>query len=66
MRNVYEILVGRLEGKIPIGRPRRRFEDNITIDLRVVVWHIVDRIHLIDNGDGCQILVKTVINLQFP
>jgi len=38
MRNVYSILVGKPEGKRPLGRPRRRWEDNIRTDLREIEW----------------------------
>jgi hypothetical protein len=37
-RNAYRILVGKLEGKRPLGRPRRRCEDNIRMDLREIAW----------------------------
>jgi hypothetical protein len=38
MRNVYKILVGKLEGKIPLERPRRRWKNNIRKDLKIIVW----------------------------
>jgi hypothetical protein len=38
MRNAYEILVGKAEGKRPLGRGRRRSEDNIRIDIRIIGW----------------------------
>jgi hypothetical protein len=44
--NAYKILVGKPEGMRPLGRPRRRREDNITIGLREIGWEDVDRIHL--------------------
>jgi hypothetical protein len=37
-RNVYKVLMGELEGKRPVGRPRRRREDGIKIDLREICW----------------------------
>jgi len=40
--NSYKILVGKLEGKTPLGRQRRRWEDNIRIDLREIGWEVVD------------------------
>jgi hypothetical protein len=46
MINAYSILVGKPEGKRPLGRPRRRWEDNIRIDLRKIGWEDVDWIHL--------------------
>jgi hypothetical protein len=41
-RNVYRILVGKLQGKRPLGRPRRRWEDNITMNLRDIGWGGMD------------------------
>jgi hypothetical protein len=46
-RNAYRILVGKLEGKRPLGRPRRRWVDNIKMDLRDIGWDGVDWIGLI-------------------
>jgi hypothetical protein len=46
MRNVYIILVGRPEGKRPLGRSKRRWDDNIRMDLTEVGWEGVDWIHL--------------------
>jgi hypothetical protein len=46
MKNVYKILVGKPEGKIPSGRPRRRWENYIRMDLREIVGEGVNRIHL--------------------
>jgi hypothetical protein len=43
---VYRVLVGKLEGKRPLRRPRRRWEDNINTDLREVEWRDVKRIDL--------------------
>jgi hypothetical protein len=45
VRGAYNILVGRLEGRRPLGRPRRRWEDNIKMDLREIVFGDVDWIH---------------------
>jgi hypothetical protein len=42
-RNEYRILVGKPEGKRPLGRPRRRWVDNIKIDLREMIWYGLDR-----------------------
>jgi len=47
MKNTYTILIGKSEGKIPLGRPRRRREDNIIMDLRETKWEVVDWIHLV-------------------
>jgi hypothetical protein len=46
MINVYEMSVGKVEDKRPHGRPRRRWEDNIRMDLMEVAWEGVDRMHL--------------------
>jgi hypothetical protein len=50
-RNAYRILVGKREGKRPLGRPTRRWVDNIKIDLREIEWDGVDRIDL-EREDG--------------
>jgi hypothetical protein len=42
MRNVYKILVGKPKGKRPLGRPRRRWEDSIRMDVREIWWEVVD------------------------
>jgi hypothetical protein len=42
-RNAYRILVGKPEGKTPLGRPRRRCEDNIKMDLKEIGWDGVDQ-----------------------
>jgi hypothetical protein len=46
IRNVYKISVGKPEGKRPLGRPRRRLEDNIRLDIRELWWEDVDWIYL--------------------
>jgi hypothetical protein len=46
MRNVYEILVAKPEGKRPLGRPRSRWDDNIKMDLKELYWEGVVWIHL--------------------
>jgi hypothetical protein len=50
MRNLY-ILVGKPDGKRPLGRPRRTWEDNIRMDVREMGWEGVDWIHLAQDGD---------------
>jgi transcription termination factor 2 len=50
-RNAYRILVGKPEGKRPLGRPRRRWVDNIIIDLREIGWDGVDWIDLAQDRD---------------
>jgi hypothetical protein len=51
MKNAYTILVGKPEGKKPLGRPRRRWLDNIRTDLREIAWEVVDWIHLAQDRD---------------
>jgi hypothetical protein len=63
---MWEILVGKPEGKRPLGRPRRRWVDNIKIDLREIVWDGVDWIDLAQDRDQWRALVNTVMNLQLP
>jgi len=46
MRNAYNILVGKPERKRPLGRPARRWEDNIRMDLKAIEWEVVDWIYL--------------------
>jgi hypothetical protein len=61
VRGAYNILVGRPEGRRPLGRPRRRWEDNIKMDLGDVDW-----IHLAQNRDRWRALVNTLMNLRVP
>jgi hypothetical protein len=65
-RNVYRILVGKPEGKTPLGRPRRRWEDNIRMDLREIGWSGMDWIDLTQDGDQWWVLGNTVMNLRVP
>jgi hypothetical protein len=50
-RNVYRILVGKPEGKRPLGRPIRRWVDNIKMDLKEIGWDVRDWIELAQNRD---------------
>jgi hypothetical protein len=50
-KNSYRILVGKPEGKRPFGRPRRRWEDNIEMDLTEIRWGGVDSVHLTQDRD---------------
>jgi hypothetical protein len=50
-RNAYKLLVGKPEGKRPLGRPRRRWVDNIKMDLLEIVWGGVDWIGLVQDRD---------------
>jgi hypothetical protein len=65
-RNAYRKLVGKPEGKRPLGRPRRRWVDNIKIDLRGIEWDGMDSIDLAQVRDQWRALVNTVMNLRFP
>jgi hypothetical protein len=59
-------LVGKPEGKRPLGRPRRRWVDTIKTDLTEIEWSGMDWIDLAEDGDPLRALVKTVMNLRFP
>jgi hypothetical protein len=50
-RNAYRMLVGKAESKRPVGRPRRRWVDNIKIDLREIGWDSMDWIDLAQDSD---------------
>jgi hypothetical protein len=65
-RNAYRILVGKPEGKRPLGRPRRRWVDNIKTDLREIGWDGMDWIDLAHNRGQCRALVNTVKNFKVP
>jgi hypothetical protein len=62
----HRILVEKPEGKRPLGRPRRRWEDNIRMDLREIGWGGMDWIDLAQDGDQWRALVNTVMNLRVP
>jgi hypothetical protein len=59
-------LVGKLEGRRPLGRPRRRWLDNIRMDLLELGWGDVDRICLAQDRDRWRALVNSVMNLRVP
>ena len=65
-KGVYKVLVGKLEGKRPLGRPRRRWVDNIRMDLQEVVCGYMDWIGLAQNRDRWRTLVSAVMNLRVP
>jgi hypothetical protein len=65
-RNVYKVLMGKLKGKRPLERPRRRWEDGIRMDLREIGLKSVDWIQLAQDRDRWWALVNTVINLRVP
>jgi hypothetical protein len=64
--NAYRILVGKPEGKRPLGRPRRRWVDNIKMELREVEWDDMDWIELTQDRDQWRSLVNTLMNLRVP
>jgi hypothetical protein len=65
-RNAYMTLVGNPEGKRPLGRPRRRWVDNIKMDLTEIGWDGVDWIDLAQDRDQWRALMNTVMNLRVP
>jgi hypothetical protein len=65
-RNAYRILVGKPEGKRPLGRPRCRWVDNIKMDLEEIGWNGMDWIELAQDRDQWRALVNTVMNLRVP
>jgi hypothetical protein len=65
-RVVHRVLVGKSEGKRTLGRPRRRWEDNIKIDLQEVLGGCGDWMELAQNSDRWRALVGTVRNFRFP
>jgi hypothetical protein len=65
-RDVYRVLVGRPEGKRPLGRPRRRWEDNIKMDRREIGIDGVNWIQLYQDRVQWRTCVNTVINLPVP
>jgi hypothetical protein len=64
--NAYRTLVGKPEGKRQLVRPRRRWVDNIKMDLRGREWDGVDLIDMEQDGDQWRVLVNTVLNLRVP
>jgi hypothetical protein len=65
-RNAYRILVEKPDGKRPLGRPGRRWEDNIRMDLKEIEWGGMNWIDLARNRDQWRALVNTVLNLRVP
>jgi hypothetical protein len=66
VRGAFNIMVGRPEGRGPLERPRRRWEDNIKMDLREIGFGDVDWIHLARDRYTWRALVNTVMNLRIP
>ena len=65
-RGVHRVLVGKPEGKRPLGRPRRRWEDNIKMDLQEVGRGCENWMELAQDRDKWRALVSTVMNLRVP
>jgi len=65
-KEVYRILVGNPEGRSPLGRPRRRWVDNIRMDLQDVGCGYMDWIGLAQDRDMWRTLVSAVMNLRVP
>jgi hypothetical protein len=66
LRNMYKILVGKPEGKRPLGRRRCRWENNIKMNLTEIGWEDVKWLLLVQDMDQWWALVNTVMNLQVP
>jgi len=65
-RVVYRFLVGKPVGRRPLGRPRLRWVDNITLDLQEVACGYVDWIGLVEDRDRWRTLVSAIMNLRVP
>jgi hypothetical protein len=65
-RDAYRALVVKPEGRRPLGRPRRRWEDNIKMDLGEIGWGGMDWINLAQDRDRWRALVKAVMNHRVP
>jgi len=66
MRSAYDSLIGKAEEKRPRARPRRRWEDNIRMNLTEIGWEGVEWIHLAQDGDQWRAHADTIMNLRVP
>jgi hypothetical protein len=64
MTYAYNILVGKPEGKRPLGRHRHRWEDHIKMDIWEIGWNVVDLMHLAQNMNHWRALMNAVMNLR--
>jgi hypothetical protein len=62
--NAYKILVGKPEGKRPLGRPTDKWEDNIRMGIIESGWEVVDWIHLAQDRDQWRAVMNTVMKLR--
>jgi hypothetical protein len=65
-RNAYRIFVGKPEGQTPLERPRRRWVNNIKMDLREIGWRGKDWFDLAQDRDQWRALINMVMNLRVP
>jgi hypothetical protein len=65
-RGAYRVLVGKPEGRRPLGRPGHRWENNIRMDLREVGCGFVDWMELVQDRDRWRTLVSAVMNIRIP
>jgi hypothetical protein len=65
-RGVYRVLVGKPEGQRSLEGPRRRWDDNIKVDLQEVRFGVIDWIELVQNRDRWRALVNAAMNLRVP
>jgi hypothetical protein len=66
LRGEYRVLVGRHDERIPLGRPRSRWKDNVKIDIEEVGWGSMNWIGLAQDRDSWRAIVNVVIKLLFP
>jgi hypothetical protein len=64
--NAFKLLVGKPEGKRLLGKPRRKWVDNIKMDLRDIGWDVMDWIDLAHDRDQWRALVNAVMNFRVP